>query len=175
VLARKAIGRVLPSSNRPMHDWTVERAKRSLDASLRRLGRDHVELYMLHEPDWASVRSDEWLRWLDDEVAGGRVGHFGIAGEAERVAPFLTHSSRLAALVQTTDSIDRREADLLLRHARPLQITYGYVSAAMSRNKDAAAEDILKQALDRNKDGAVIVTTRRPERMRQYAALDAAP
>lgn len=174
VFARKAIGRVLQSSNRPTHDSTVDRAKRSLDASLRRLGRDHVELYMLHEPDWASLRCDEWLRWLEDEIAGGRIGNFGVAGEAERVAPFLAHSSRLAAVVQTSDSIDRHEPDLLSQYARPLQITYGYVSAAMSRDKDAVAEDILKEALRRNESGAVIVSTRRPERMRQYAALDAA-
>src|SRR4029077_16666421 len=79
ILLRKAVGRILPSVSRPDYDWSVPRAKQALEASLRRLGRAHIDLYMLHEPDFGRVHPDEWFRWLDDERTGGRVRRFGVA------------------------------------------------------------------------------------------------
>ena len=173
VFARKAAGRLLPAISAPAHDWSVKRARGALDGSLRRLGRERIDLYMLHEPEVRILRIDEWLRWLDDEVAAGRVGRFGIAAEASRIAPFLAAPDRLTNVVQTTDSLAGREADVLAAHGRPLQITYGYVSDALRRDDQVDVSAVLADALKRNQSGAVIVSTRRPERMRQYAALAA--
>ncbi|MEZ5117179.1 MAG: aldo/keto reductase [Candidatus Nanopelagicales bacterium] len=51
---------------------------RALDASLRRLGVDHVDLYQVHAWD-PLTPVDEWLRFLDDAVASGRVGYVGLS------------------------------------------------------------------------------------------------
>jgi D-threo-aldose 1-dehydrogenase len=173
VFARKAAGRLLPALATPTHDWSVARARTALDGSLRRLGRARIDLYMLHEPDLAALRVDDWLRWLEDEVARGRVGCFGIAPNATRLAPFLDAPNRLCDLVQTLDSLEGREADQLTARGRPLQITYGYVSDALRRDRQADVRAVLMGALARNRTGAVIVGTRRAERMRQYAELGA--
>lgn len=173
VFARKAVGRLVPAISAPERDWSVTRARGALDGSLRRLGRERIDLYMLHEPDLGSLHTDEWLRWLDDEVAAGRVRRFGIASDAERLAPFLAAPSRLIDIVQTTDSLDGRDADVLVACGRPLQITYGYVSAAKRRHAAVDVPAILAGALERNRSGAVIVSTGRPDRMRQYADLAA--
>ena len=174
VFLRKAGGRVFSSISRPIIDWSVARARIALEASLRRLGRSHVDLYMLHEPDFRLCQSDEWLRWLEGEVAAGRVRQFGIAAEAGRLPPFLADASPLAAVIQTTDSLEGREADVVAAHGRPIQITYGYVSEAIRRHGRADVSAVLAQALARNRDGAIIVSTSKVARLPQYAALASA-
>ena len=72
------------------------------------------------------------------------------------------------------DSIARREADLILSAGRKLQMTYGYVSAARPPTA-AAAGEILRLALRRNDTGSVIVSTRKPDRLPQFAAIADGP
>jgi len=50
----------------------------ALDASLRRLGVDHIDLYQLHAWDAISPL-DETLRFLDDAVTAGKIGYYGFS------------------------------------------------------------------------------------------------
>jgi aryl-alcohol dehydrogenase-like predicted oxidoreductase len=52
--------------------------RRALDASLRRLGVDHVDLYQVHAWD-PLTPLEETLRFLDDAVAAGKVGYVGLS------------------------------------------------------------------------------------------------
>src|SRR5579859_4498959 len=49
---------------------------RQIDASLRRLGTDYLDLYLIHEPD-PSTPQEETLRALDDLVHQGKVRYLG--------------------------------------------------------------------------------------------------
>jgi len=49
---------------------------RELDASLQRLGTDHVDLYYVHAPD-PTTPAEETLRALDDMVHSGKVRYLG--------------------------------------------------------------------------------------------------
>lgn len=167
MLGRKLIGKVMPSISRPVADWSVARAKASLDQSLKRLGRDFVELLLLHEPDAALVETDEWLRWLEVE-AGNRVMHFGICGETSHLAPFVDTRSGLTKVVQAPDSLANREADQLVIGGRFPQLTYGYLS---SRKNGDSAEQILRGALARNSSGAVLISTRNRSRLHSFARI----
>ena len=171
ILLRKAGGRALPALSRPAIDWSLARARTALEGSLRRLGRASIDLYMLHEPQRALLETEEWLRWLEREVAGGRVRRFGIAVEPQHLPGFLSPATPLAAVVQTLDSLDGRDADVLPRHGRPLQITYGYISAALKAGGAVDIPALLAGALARNPAGAVIVSTGRVERLAQYARI----
>ncbi|GMA88518.1 hypothetical protein GCM10025868_37680 [Angustibacter aerolatus] len=51
---------------------------RALDASLRRLGRDHVDLYQVHAFD-AHTPLDETLRTLDGFVQQGKIRYYGLS------------------------------------------------------------------------------------------------
>ena len=52
--------------------------RRALDASLTRLGVDHVDLYQLHA--WDPVTPlEETLRFLDDAVRAGKIGYPGLS------------------------------------------------------------------------------------------------
>ncbi|WP_182496078.1 aldo/keto reductase [Nesterenkonia jeotgali] len=50
----------------------------ALDASLQRLGVDHIDLYQLHAWD-AITPLDETLRFLDDAVTAGKIGYYGFS------------------------------------------------------------------------------------------------
>jgi aryl-alcohol dehydrogenase-like predicted oxidoreductase len=74
VLATKCFG---PTGPNP---WDAGNSRKhvvaALDASLRRLGTDHVDLYQLHFPDPATP-IDETLGALDDLVRAGKVRYVG--------------------------------------------------------------------------------------------------
>jgi aryl-alcohol dehydrogenase-like predicted oxidoreductase len=52
--------------------------RRALDASLRRLGVEHIDLYQLHAWD-AVTPLEETLRFLDDSVGSGKIGYYGFS------------------------------------------------------------------------------------------------
>ncbi len=51
---------------------------RALDASLRRLGVEHIDLYQTHAWD-PHTPVEETLRFLDDAVAAGKIGYVGLS------------------------------------------------------------------------------------------------
>jgi len=55
--------------------------QRSLDASLRRLGVDAIDLYQLHGADPLTPLEETW-RFLDDAVAAGKVHYAGLSNFA---------------------------------------------------------------------------------------------
>lgn len=171
VFMRKAAGRIVPAISRPTVDFNLIRAQKMLEGSLRRLRCEQIALYMLHEPDLPMVATDEWQRWLENEVNRGRVGAFGLALTNELLVPFLDTAPVFTGVVQLLDSLDNCEADCLTKRGRPLQITYGYVSAAQKLGTNKSVNEILGAALVRNPHGAIIVSTTKPERMSQYANL----
>lgn len=50
----------------------------ALDASLRRLGVEHIDLYQMHAWD-PHTPIEETLRFLDDAVAAGKIGYYGFS------------------------------------------------------------------------------------------------
>jgi aryl-alcohol dehydrogenase-like predicted oxidoreductase len=69
----------LPGPLRPHHDWSTAHAGRALDRSLSRLGREPIDLWLLHHPGMDAVASDELFELLDAQVAKGKVRCYGVA------------------------------------------------------------------------------------------------
>jgi aryl-alcohol dehydrogenase-like predicted oxidoreductase len=68
---------------------------RELDASLKRLGTDYVDLYYVHAPDYATP-IEETLRALDDMVKSGKVHYLACSNfRAWRVCEALWTSDKL--------------------------------------------------------------------------------
>lgn len=164
ILLRKAAGRWFGSLSRPAVDFSLARARRSLEGSLRRLGRAHIDLYLLHEPDIALVGTDEWSRWLEDRRRDGTIGGYGLAGRPERLMPFIEPASPLAAILQSS-------AGTALLPADRLGISYGHIHEARARGVTAPAVEILRSAMRARPGQAIIVATRRPERIAPLAEL----
>nr|WKF59688.1 L-glyceraldehyde 3-phosphate reductase [Paraburkholderia busanensis] len=76
ILATKAVGKMGPSA------WDQGASRKHLldaiDASLRRLGTDYVDLYQLHSDD-ANTPLDETLEALDTIVRSGKARYVGVS------------------------------------------------------------------------------------------------
>lgn len=169
VWARKAIGRVVPGCGLPVGDWSVARARASLETSLRRLRSDYVDFLFVHEPLVDRAAADALHDWMCRECRRGTVRAWGVAGVEGRIGELVRDGHPLAGVVQTRDSLADRQADFVLRAGRPLQFTYGYLSGSALQGADPLA--VVRAALVRNAAGAVIVSSRRQQRIAALAGL----
>ena len=60
------------------HGNSRSHLRRALEASLTRLGVEHIDLYQLHAWD-ALTPLDETLRFLDDAITEGKIGYYGFS------------------------------------------------------------------------------------------------
>jgi aryl-alcohol dehydrogenase-like predicted oxidoreductase len=86
--------------------------KRQLESSLQRLGVDHVQMYLTHEPD-PDVPIAETLGALDELVRAGKVGAIGASNvDGAQLRDALAASSHTHyAWVQNSYSLLDREAE----------------------------------------------------------------
>jgi aryl-alcohol dehydrogenase-like predicted oxidoreductase len=164
VRLRKLMGRFDRRFSRAIADLSVARAHTSLTGSLRRLARDRVDLLLLHEPDFRLFKSEEWLRWLEEQR--DRVRAVGIAGEVQHVLPFVERASDFAAIIQTRDSVTRREAEPLRRTERMPHITFGHLAA----RGGGTASEAIRKAFQMFPNTVLLVSTRSADHLRQLAA-----
>ena len=96
------------------------------EASLERLGTDHIDLYQVHFPD-ARTPSEETLRALDDLVRQGKVRYIGCsnyAGWQVVEAQWITRTEHLSPLISAQNQynlLDRR----IERELVPASKAYG--------------------------------------------------
>ena len=105
------------------HGLAPDRVKRQLESSLQRLGVEHVQMYLTHEPD-PDVPIAETLGALDELVRAGKIGAIGASNvdgaqlrEALAVPPGAHY-----AWVQNSYSLLDREAE---REVLPLCVKSG--------------------------------------------------
>ena len=61
------------------HDWSPAHARDALEASLRRLRTDYVDLYQLHNPQMDAIERDDLFDELERLKAAGKVREYGVA------------------------------------------------------------------------------------------------
>jgi aryl-alcohol dehydrogenase-like predicted oxidoreductase len=174
VWLRKLAGRLIRPLSRATVNWSVERASSSLDSSLRRLRRVHLDILFLHEPRADLMNTDEVLRWLERERAAGRVRFWGLAGEPCLVRPLVAQGHPLAQVIQVRDSLEPSEADDILRSGRQIDFCYGYVASAMKLPTKMPISEIFRRAFAKKPNGSILISTRRVERVGELAAYAAA-
>jgi aryl-alcohol dehydrogenase-like predicted oxidoreductase len=163
VLARKIAGKALPALSKPSSDMSVAAARASLDASRRRLGRDRIDLVLLHEPVRATFQTDEWQRFIEEQK--GRIGAFGVAGEVADVQKFV--GIPLVQVIQTRDSGASHESAPLRQAGRAPDITFGHIAALADRT---GASQEIEAALLAHPDEIVLVSTRSQQRLAELAS-----
>jgi aryl-alcohol dehydrogenase-like predicted oxidoreductase len=177
----RALGRLWPRLSRPVVSWSLARAEQSLERSLRRLRRDHVDVLFLHEPDPRLVDADELRRWLELQRRAGKIRYHGLAGDAAAFQPWLANDHELCQVLQLRDSLAGLEANAAIAAGRALQFTFGYLSArgaearanaqrlgCRRRTRDARdIAEIVRGALRRVAEGSVLVSSRRLDHVEQ--------
>lgn len=167
VIARKALGKLLPVLSGPRVDWRVTTLAASLARSLDRLRRPRVRLLLLHEPGRTEIAFEPVVEWLDGLVREGIVGTWGMAGE---LADTLVQARRAAVappVLQLRDAPPGAAARAMEPVGRAVQLTYGYFSRGLGQD----GADPMTAALVANPNGTILFATHRPERIAAFAAL----
>ena len=154
-VARRAFR--LPTALPPL---TVQGLRLSIEASLRRLATDHVDMLLLHEPHPGRIpHPDEFLTELQRLVAGGMVRHIGLAGDWKGVVASAARLPGLARVLQAPEGqwSGERAPDLTFG-----ALSDGAQSYFAGKLEGDAAIDRLRGALRRRPNGAVVVSTTRP-------------
>ena len=68
-----------PGQRERPHDWTPSYVRRACEASLSRLGTDHIDLYQLHNCRLDAIENDDLFATLEDLKAIGKIRHYGTA------------------------------------------------------------------------------------------------
>jgi aryl-alcohol dehydrogenase-like predicted oxidoreductase len=166
--AGRALLRVAGLAPRRRTAMTPTGLRRSVEASLRRLRVDSIDVLLLHEPQPTSLPSiepiGEELNRLRQE---GLIRHFGLAGSWRGIAALGEAGRALGGIVQTGEG-EWPETDVP-------DITYGAMASgpqSFTRKglDPAVALGRLGAALARRPSGVVLVSTSEPERLRTLAA-----
>ena len=105
-------GFVEPYGGSPRVDGSPDHARRSIDASLRRLGLDHVDLWYLHRVD-PNVPIEETVGAMAEAVAAGKVRHIGLS-EASAATIRRAHAVHPIAAVQSEYALWTRDVEGLV-------------------------------------------------------------
>lgn len=98
-------------------DWTYACVAAGVDAALRRLRTDHLDIVHLHSCPLATLERGEVIAALADAVAAGKVRVAGYSGDNDALA-WAVESGRFAAAMHSLSICDQRVIDGALATAR---------------------------------------------------------
>jgi len=178
---KQVAGSVVPAAGKA--SFTAAEARESLERSLRELRTDHIDVWLLHEATVDDLQDDGLLRQLEDAVASGKVGSFGVGSERARVETLLAARPEYCATVQFEWSVMDAPVGAMKSfhmHHRALTENIGGVQARLAREKARCAEwsrevdaDLgdraalaalmLKAALEENPESVILFSSKRAE------------
>jgi aryl-alcohol dehydrogenase-like predicted oxidoreductase len=120
-----------PSAAMPQ-DFSPDHLRVALEASLRRLGTDYVDVFQLHSPPEAVVRAGDFVPALERLRDEGKIRHFGVAVDEVAHLDGVTRHPAIGTIQLPYSAIDRAAAE----HAFPAASTLG--AGVISRSCYAA-------------------------------------
>ena len=152
--------------------------EKSLVDSLKALQTSWIDTLFLHEPTIEDLEEVESLgEWFYQLKKSGIVKYVGLSGYAEDCHALHKALPTMFDILQTEDSIENKEADILINNGLPLQSTYGYFRSFKKNHQNPSElkhEDYInffKKVLDRTKSSMVLVSTTNIQHLRDLAKL----
>jgi aryl-alcohol dehydrogenase-like predicted oxidoreductase len=110
----------LPSAVRgaPTQNFSAAYLREALEASLRRLRTDYVDLYQLHSPSAEAVERAEWLPALEDLKRAGKIRYWGISVDTVEAGRAALRFPGISSLQIVVSLLEQGYADALLPLAR---------------------------------------------------------
>ena len=178
--------------------FSAQDAAGSLEASLKVLGCEYVDLLLLHEARLPDACNAELVEYLEREVRGGRIRAYGIASDTSRLGEDLAAFPKTHTVFQFNNSAMRCEIAHLRGTEDKLLITHSALAPAKQLRRaltgreafvkqwstrvdaDLAEERVLADllldyALASNESGAVLFGTMRSDHLRENARRACAP
>jgi D-threo-aldose 1-dehydrogenase len=172
-------------------DFSVEKARESLDRSLALLTVDRIDVWLLHEAEAGDLKDDRLLRLMEDAVAAGKIGTFGIGSEARKIPALLSERPAYCRTLQHEWSV----LDAPMAPGEPFRIhhralTENFVALHDALSGDAArakrwsdycganvadagvlARLMLKAALVLNPESVILFSSKRPGHIKNNVAV----
>ena len=169
--------------------YSVDEARVSLEHSLRELHAERVDVWLLHEAE-AGDLNDELLRFCDDSVASGKIGSFGVGGEAAKIPAILAERPEFCDVVQcewsVTDAKPALGAGFRIHH-RALTENFRKLHTSLVENSElcrrwsestgvnlgneaALAQLMLKASLEENPDSVVLFSSKSAAHLKMNVA-----
>ena len=107
---------IVPEPDNPdafIRDGRPETIKSQCDFSLKALGTDHIDVYLIHWPDFDTPR-DETMRAMEDLKAEGKIGHVGVSNFSTALMDECLAVSPIVANQVGYHMLDRRHADEII-------------------------------------------------------------
>jgi D-threo-aldose 1-dehydrogenase len=175
------------TANGEKASFTAAEAKASLDRSLAELKTDRIDVWLLHEVTADDLREDDGLlRLLEDSVAAGTIGTFGVGSEREKIRTLAIKRPKFCRTMQFEWSVMDAPVPALdgfRIHHRALTDNFRSLHERLILDKvrctkwsdevgaDLADSDVLsalmlKAALVENPDSVILFSSKDPAHMR---------
>jgi D-threo-aldose 1-dehydrogenase len=112
--------------------FTPESAIRSLETSLRELGTDYVDIFLLHEATLADASGAQLVEALLSQVAKGKVRHLGVASDFCKLQGVADRLAAAYGILQFNDNAVDRSIGKLSQRDHRLLITHSIFTPAES-------------------------------------------
>lgn len=171
--------------------FTAAEAGASLERSLRELRVERIDVWLLHEAEAADLADDGLLRMMEEVVAAGKVGAFGVGSGAGKIPELLRERAAYCAVTQYEWSVlDGLVApgEAFRIHHRALTENFRALHEALSGDvgrrrrwseycgmdvgeADVLARLMLKASLECNPESVILFSSKRAEHIRNNAGL----
>lgn len=174
--------------------FSVDEAQNSLETSLRELGTDYVDFFLLHDYSPGDSSNEQLLDFLERAMKSGKIRCFGIGTTVENTLRVLACQPELCGVIQFNNSVVNRSMDklagqstgrLIITHGS-LGADYCRVSSFLKGHPDSAQKWSAKLSVDcardatlsafmlnaaaaANPNGLVLFSSRNPARARKNA------
>jgi D-threo-aldose 1-dehydrogenase len=165
--------------------FSVSGLRRSLDASLRSLQTDYVDLLLAHQACATALPDAEVVGSLEDLRRVGKIRAYGVATEFTLLGPVLQARPELSQVIQFDNELTSGNIAAFAARPGQLLITYGFINRAIAacreRLRDASpqisdldgADDetlgvlLVRAAVLANPSGLVLMQSRSPARVQR--------
>lgn len=175
------------------HDFSVAKARSSLETSLRELGTDYIDIFFLHEPSMQDVITADVIAYLEQARSNGLIRAFGLSGNYHDIHELSKQLPTLATVMQFPNDV---LAHFLHKEGWSPQcavLTYSPFSNALPAisnylksdlevmrrwserlgidcsNDENIAGMLLQYCMQANSEGTVIFSSTRPQRVSELA------
>jgi len=125
------------------HDFSPAYLQRALEASLRRLQTDYIDLYQLYKPSKAAVEAGEFIPMLEQLKAQGKIRYYGVAcATVKETMPALEHSG-ISSVQVAVNLLDQDAIPTLIPRAQQQQVAVVARYPRASGLLTTAGEDLL--------------------------------
>jgi D-threo-aldose 1-dehydrogenase len=140
--------------------FSASAAETSLETSLRELGTDYIDFFLLHDYAASEDSSDELVTFLTQAVKNGKIRYFGLGTGIENILRSLDCQPELCNVLQFENSVLTRNLEKLPQDVEhrltfthgALSASYNLMSAFLKTNPQVVKDWSTQLAIDCSED-----------------------